>query len=271
MCLLALNGVTGDEMLSDTATQTGTRPHFFEKLYAGNFNRLALFAAEQFLNAPDLTPTVLGIYGQSGTGKTSLLLAIQNHLIQSAPALRVRMLDCSDFISIIFQAFQSKKLADARESLSECDFLLVDNVQLLSDKIGSQEEFHHIASKMLSLGKRVIFSCDVPPSVFCGIEPRLTSLLEGGIVIQITPPNTIDRIGIINKKLNELGLPLDSEVVHFLANQIKPDIRKIEGVIHSISIYLQSTHYKLTLESIQALAPMLDVTRQVHHENGTLH
>ena len=237
---------------------TNLNPNFtFENFIVGSSNQMAHAAAFATGQNPGRVYNPLFIYGGVGLGKTHLMQAIGHGVIARNPDTRVLYISCERFINQYIEAIQSEAaergtLAKFRDFYrNSVDVLLIDDIQFLSNKERMQEEFHHTFNALHNEGKQVVMTSDKSPHELENIENRLVNRFEWGMVVDIQSPDFETRVAIINKKLEQFGHTLDNEIVYYLANRVRNDVRKIEGAIIKLLGYASVQNTPITLEVVR--------------------
>jgi chromosomal replication initiator protein len=197
--------------------------------------------------AHDYNP--LFIYGMSGLGKTHLLQAIGNEAVKNGQV--VIYTTSEQFMNDFTLNLRNKTPDRFREKYRECDYLLIDDIQFLSGKEQTQEEFFHTFNELHSNNKQIVLTSDKPPKKIAGFEERLRSRFEWGILVSIQPPGLETKISIIQKKCELNGIKIDQEIVNYIATNLGENIREIEGVITSIYSYSTLMNQEITLDFVQ--------------------
>ncbi len=211
----------------------------FDNYIVGPTNTFAHAAAFSIANNELVSQTPLVIYGNSGVGKTHLLLAVKNHSLKYFPSRKVEYLRCEEFTNQMIAAIKDGTISEFRTRFRSVDILLIDDIQFIAGKEQTQEEFFNTFNALYQNNKKIIVSMDRPPKEIKTLDERIRSRFEGGLFADITPPDFETRVGIIRKKANELNLTLDDNYVFFIAENIKKNVRQLEGVVKNLKIYLQ--------------------------------
>lgn len=205
--------------------------YLFSEFVVGESNRYAHAAAMAVSDPRSRSFNPLFIYGGSGLGKTHLMQAIGHGLYQRDNRLRVTYITSEQFINTFINAIQNKTHAEFRELYRSCDLLLIDDVQFLQGKERTQQEFFHTFNALYDAGKRVVVTSDRPPKELATLEERLRSRFEWGLLVDIQPPDLETRVAILRKKAQLEGVRLSSDVIFFIAERIKDNIREMEGAL----------------------------------------
>lgn len=220
-----------DDLLPEVAGYT------FDRFVIGNSNKFAHAAAVAVAENPGTAFNPLFIYGNSGLGKTHLLLAIGQKIHERDAAAKIVYVKGDEFMNQMVQSIKENTQAEFRNKFRYVDLLLVDDIQFIAGKIGVQEEFFHTFNTLYEAGKQIVITSDRPPMEMVKLEDRLRTRFEGGLMADIQPPDFETRIAIIRNKASQLGLVLSDEVVLYIAEEIKSNIRQIEGVVKRLTAY----------------------------------
>ena len=249
---------------SATPAASGMNPSYtFESFIVGANNQFAHAASQAVANSPARTYNPLFIYGGSGLGKTHLLHAI-GHEINAAKRNggKVAYITCERFTNEFIAALQENQLMKFRNKYRKVETLLVDDIQFLAGKERIQEEFFHTFNTLHESRKQIVMTCDRPASEIPGLEGRLISRFEWGQTADLRPPDVETRLAILHKKEKSLGSALPPEVLNFLAERIRTNIRRLEGAFIRVSAYSQLTGRLLTLDVVENLL------REILQEEG---
>jgi len=249
-------------------------PHWnFDNYIEGKCNMLARAAALQvvdFINSNDHSPyNPFLIYGGVGLGKTHLMHAIANRILDTNPQSRVVYLNSTKFVQDMVSAFQNKTTEKFKSFYRSVDALLIDDIQFFAGKERSQEEFFHTFNSLLDDQKQIIMTCDTFPKEVNGIEERLRSRFSWGLSVGIEMPDVETRVAILISKATILKFDLPQDVAFFIAQNIKSNIRELEGALRSVIATSRITGRKISIEYAQhALHDLLSVQeKQVSLDN----
>ena len=209
----------------------------FDNFIIGPSNRFAHAAALNVANNPGKAYNPLFIYGHSGLGKTHLLSAIMNEVKTQRPREVILYTSGEHFTNELIHYIQKHNTAAFHEKYRSCDVLLVDDIQFIANKETTQEEFFHTFEALKNAGKQIVLTSDRPPREMVTLEERLRTRFEGGLIADIQPPTLETRMAIVKKKADELDVELSDEVVSFIAENIKKNIRQLEGTVKKIKAY----------------------------------
>ena len=236
----------------------------FETFVVGNNNNFAYAAALAVAQAPGKSYNPLFLYGGVGLGKTHLLHAIGQHVSANKKGARVAYLSSEKFTNEYIDAIQNNKLAAFRKKHRQTDVLLIDDIQFLAGKERIQEEFFHTFNALHESHKQIVLTCDRPASEIQNLENRLVSRFEWGLVTDLQPPDVEMRLAILQKKAQTMGVTLPEDVMNFLANRIRTNVRRLEGALIRVASYASLTGKKLSIEVVEGLL------REILHEEGRL-
>ena len=242
-------------------------PHFnpkntFESFVVGNNNNFAFAAAKAVAEAPGKSYNPLFLYGGVGLGKTHLLHAIGQHVGANKKGARVAYLSSEKFTNEYIDGIQNNQLAKFRKKYRQTDVLLIDDIQFLAGKERIQEEFFHTFNALHEAHKQIVLTCDRPASEIQGLEHRLVSRFEWGLVTDLQPPDVEMRQAILNKKALAMGVSLPDDVMNFLAHRIRTNVRRLEGALIRVASDVSLTGRQLTVEVVEGLL------REILHEEG---
>src|ERR1700690_2514410 len=236
----------------------------FDSFVVGNNNNFAYAAALAVAQAPGKSYNPLFLYGGVGLGKTHLLHAIGQHVSGNKKGARVAYVSSEKFTNEYIDGIQNNQLAKFRKRYRQTDVLLIDDIQFLAGKERIQEEFFHTFNALHEGHKQIVLTCDPPASEIQGLEHRLVSRFEWGLVTDLQPPDVEMRLAILQKKAQLMGVTLPDEVMNFLANRIRTNVRRLEGALIRVASYASLTGRKLTIEVVEGLL------REILHEEGRL-
>lgn len=225
----------------------------FDSFVIGENNQFAHAAAMAAASSPSRTYNPLFIYGDVGLGKTHLMQAIGNHVVQKKQRVKVCYITCEEFTNEYIDALQNNKVSTFRKKYRKIDILLIDDVQFLDGKNRLQEEFFHTFNSLFESHKQIIMTSDRTPSEMEGLAPRLISRFEWGLVTELIKPDIETRTAILRKKAQSMKLTLDLTLLDYLAEKITSNIRSLEGALIRIATYVSLTHQKITTEQIDEL------------------
>ncbi len=225
----------------------------FESFVVGPFNELAHSAAQAVIRNPGIAYNPLFIYGNTGHGKTHLIQAIGNAIKAADPNKKIFYFNSEKFINDFVNAVQTNKVGQFKEKYRKYDMLIMDDIQFLSGKEKTQEELFHLFNIMKESNKHIVFSCDKHPNFVTGLEDRLKSRFSAGMVIDIPAPDHESRVAIIKSKCASINLFMDENIIDYLADSIKGNIRDLEGVINLIVCQTETKNKVLGINEIRDL------------------
>jgi chromosomal replication initiator protein len=236
----------------------------FDTFVVGNNNNFAYAAAKAVAETPGKAYNPLFLYGGVGLGKTHLLQAIGQHVAGNKKHARVAYVSSEKFTNEYIEAIQNNKLVAFRKKYRQSEVLLIDDIQFLAGKERIQEEFFHTFNALHEAHKQIVLTCDRPASEIQGLEQRLVSRFEWGQTADVQAPDVETRLAILHKKAQFMGVMLPDDVINFLANRIRTNIRRLEGALIRVASYASLTGKKLTIEAVEGLL------REILHEEGRM-
>ena len=265
----APSGMATPPALPRRHEQTSLNPGFtFATFVAGKANQLARAAGMQVAEHPT-SYNPLFVYGGVGLGKTHLVQAIGNHILQRDDAAKIRYIHAETYVSDVVRAYQHKAFDDFKRYYRSLDLLLVDDIQFFSGKSRTQEEFFYLFNTLIEAHKQVVITCDTYPKEISGMEERLISRFGWGLTVALEPPELEMRVAILLAKAAATGLALDEQVAFFIAKHIRSNVRELEGALKRVIAYSSFHGHEITLTvAKEALRDLLAVqNRQVSVEN----
>ncbi len=249
-----INGYNIDSPKTQTASGAYNE-YTFENFIVGQSNKFAYAASIAVANEPvsestaeSFTYNPLFIYGPSGLGKTHLLYAIINRIKSTRPELKIVYVKGEEFTNQLIDSISKKTPEQFREKYRTADVLLIDDIQFIAGRYSTQEEFFHTFNALYEAHKQIILTSDRPPRDIETLEDRLKTRFEWGIPADIQPPDDELRAAILKKKAAALNITLDNEVLDFLAQNLKSNIRQIEGAIKKLGALSLLTGAPITIE-----------------------
>ncbi|MFC1598417.1 chromosomal replication initiator protein DnaA [Patescibacteria group bacterium] len=232
----------------------GLNPKYsFPSFIVGKHNELAKAAASAVAANPGITYNPLFIYGGAGLGKTHLLQAIGHEILSSSQDKKVLYITCEKFTNDFINSISSGKANSFKDIYRSVDILIIDDIQFIAGKEGTQEEFFHTFNALHQSNKQVVISSDRPPKSIPALENRLLTRFEWGMIADISEPDYETRLAILEHKINEKKYPLDPAILKFLANTISSNVRELEGALNRIIAYHQLNGNGPTLESVKKI------------------
>ena len=259
----------GDDLAKRRAG-ANLNPEFrFETFVEGKSNQIARAASMHIGQSPGAVYNPLFIYGGVGLGKTHLMHAVGNTIIDSNPDARVVYVHSERFVSDMIRALQHNKIDDFKRRYRKVNALLIDDVQFFAGKDRSQEEFFHTFNALFETRQQIVLSSDRFPKEVAGLEERLRSRFGWGLTVAIEPPDLETRVAILHSKASVLGMELPEEVAFFVAKRLRSNIRELEGALRRLVANSQFLGVPINLEFAKgALRDMLVAQdKQVTMEN----
>ena len=223
----------------------------FESFVVGKSNQLAEAAAKQVAANPGGAYNPLFLYGGVGLGKTHLMHAIGNQILQQKPNGKVIYLHSERFVADMVKALQSNAINEFKRFYRSVDALLIDDIQFFAGKERSQEEFFHTFNALLEGQQQIILTSDRYPKEINGIEERLKSRFGSGLTVAVEPPELETRVAILMSKAEQSRIELPHEVAFFIAKRIRSNVRELEGALKRIIANAQFTGSDITLDFVQ--------------------
>jgi chromosomal replication initiator protein len=223
----------------------------FDLFVIGKSNELAAAAALTVSQAPGRVYNPLFIYGDTGLGKTHLMQAVAHETLQRNPNTRITYVGTEQFMNELISSILDRTGADFRRRYRETDLLLIDDVHFLKGrKETTQEEFFHTFNALYEAGRQIVLTSDRPPSEIAGLEARLISRFQWGMVADIGLPDFEHRVAILKQKaqLDRLELTIPDDVIHFIAEHVRSNVRELEGSIIKLLAYASLKHKDITVE-----------------------
>ena len=233
-------------------SSAGLNPRYtFDTFIVGSSNQFAHAACRAVAEAPSRSYNPLFIYGGVGLGKTHLMHAIGHYVLQHDRGLVLTYISSERFMNEMINAVRYDRLIDFRERYRSVDVLLVDDVQFLAGKEGTQNEFFHTFNALYDSQKQIVLSSDCPPHEIEQLEERLRSRFEWGLIADIQPPDLETKVAILKKKAEAEAVPLPDSVAIYIAGRIKSNIRELEGSLIRLIAYASLTGRELSVDLAQ--------------------
>lgn len=247
-------GTTPEVRINESGTDSGLNPRYtFENFVVGKTNELAHAAATAIASKPGEAYNPLFIYGGSGLGKTHLMQAVGHHIQKTNPQAKVLYVSCERFTNDFIQAVRGGRGKDFKDTYRGVDVLLIDDVQFISGKESTQEEFFHTFNELHQANKQIILTSDRPPKEIQALESRLLTRFEWGMMADVSCPDFETRVAILEAKTRDKRVVLGNEILRTIAGAIQSNVRELEGALNKLLAYHQFKNTAPTLESVQAL------------------
>ena len=241
----------------------------FETLVEGTANRMARAAAMHIANVPGQLYNPLFIYGGVGLGKTHLMHAVGNQLLQNRPDAKVLYIHAEQFVSDVVKAYQRKTFDEFKHHYHSLDLLLIDDVQFFANKDRTQEEFFNAFEALLTKKSHIVMTSDTYPKGLADIHERLVSRFDSGLTVAIEPPELEMRVAILINKSRAEGSEMPEEVAFFVAKNVRSNVRELEGALRKILAYSRFNQKEVSIQLARdALRDLLSIqNRQISVEN----
>ncbi len=232
----------------------------FENFVIGPSNRFASAASLAVAESPAKAYNPLFIYGQVGLGKTHLIQSITHKIHHLHPALKIRYMSSEQFTNELIDAIRHRSTDKFRKKYRNIDVLLIDDIQFIAGKESTQEEFFHTFNNLHNNRKQIIITSDRPPKEIAKLEERLISRFAWGLITDVQPPDFETRVAILRKKIEQEPINVPDDVVFFIAEQIRTNIRELEGALIRVSAYSLLEEKTITLKMAQMI--LKDMVRE---------
>ncbi len=220
----------------------------FDNFVVGNSNRFAQCASLAVAEAPAYAYNPLFIYGGVGLGKTHLMHAIGNYIKGENPNARIEFVSAETFTNDLINSLRDKTNQEFRDKYRNIDVLLVDDIQFIAGKTSTEEEFFHTFNALHEANKQIVLTSDRPPNEIKTLEERLRSRFGWGLICDIQPPDYETRVAILRKKAKDDGVVIGDDIIDFIAQKIKSNIRELEGVFNRVVAYRGLINKEITID-----------------------
>jgi chromosomal replication initiator protein len=232
----------------------------FETFVTGPSNQLAAAAAQSVADNPGRAYNPLFVFGRVGLGKTHLAQAIGHNVLRRNPQAVVHYQTTEQFVNDVVEGIRFERMGDVRRTYRECDLLIIDDIQFISGKEACQNEFFHTFNALYDSRKQVVVTSDKLPNEIPGLEERIRSRFQWGLIVDLQPPELETRLAIVRKKAETDGLALSDDVAMFIADAVRSNVRELEGCLIRIGAYATLTRRPVTVDLAQAV--LRDVLQQ---------
>ena len=223
----------------------------FDRFIVGPSNKFAHAAAIAVSQNPGKAYNPLLIYGNSGLGKTHLLLAIGQTIRHNNPSAKIAYVKGEEFVNQMVKSIGTGTAENFRQKYRNADLLLMDDIQFIAGKDSTQEEFFHTFNCLYEAGKQIVVTSDRPPKEMKRLDDRLCTRLEGGLLADVQPPDLETRTAIIRTKAAQFGMILSEDVIQYIAENITSNVRQLEGVVKRLTAYRDILDDTITVDSVK--------------------
>jgi chromosomal replication initiator protein len=239
----------------------------FNNLVVGKSNDLARAASQNVAANPGGSSRYnpLFIYGSTGLGKTHLIHAVGNHIVEQTPGKIIRYVHAADYFSNVVRAAKTNSFDAFKRYYQSLDVLLLDDVQYFGKKLRTQEEFFLVFNALIEANKQIVITCDTYPKNISELDDRLITRFDWGLTVQIEPPEIEMRVAILQKKAGAEGVVLDDDVAFYVAKHLRSNVRELEGALKKILAYT-SFHKKEEIKLELVKEALKDLIGAVNHE-----
>ncbi|MDV6253714.1 chromosomal replication initiator protein DnaA [Vibrio sp. EA2] len=247
------------QVIADINHRSNVNPkHKFNNFVEGKSNQLGLAAARQVSDNPGAAYNPLFLYGGTGLGKTHLLHAVGNAIVDNNPNAKVVYMHSERFVQDMVKALQNNAIEEFKRYYRSVDALLIDDIQFFANKERSQEEFFHTFNALLEGNQQIILTSDRYPKEISGVEDRLKSRFGWGLTVAIEPPELETRVAILMKKAEDHQIHLADEVAFFIAKRLRSNVRELEGALNRVIANANFTGRPITIDFVrEALRDLL--------------
>ena len=225
----------------------------FDRFIVGSSNKFAHAAAVAVAEHPGETYNPLFIYGNSGLGKTHLLLSIGQYIHEHSPEKKIEYIKGDEFTNQMVKSIKEGTAEEFRTRYRNVDLFLVDDIQFIAGRTATQNEFFHTFNNIYEAGHQIVITSDRPPMEMALLDDRLRTRFEGGLMADIQPPDLETRMAIIRNKAAQLGLMLSDEAIEMIAEKITSNIRQLEGAIKALTAFKEILDRVITLDDVNTV------------------
>jgi len=250
--------------LETVHAHTNLNPRYtFDTFIVGSFNEMAYAAAQAVSRKPGISYNPLFVYGETGLGKTHLMQGIGNYFRNKLPDRKVFYVTSEKFYLEYVSAMQSGRIPNFKAKYREYDLLIMDDLQFLSNKTGTQEELFHLFNALFDKNKQLVFSADTHPNMIQKLADRLKSRFNQGMIVSISPPDHESRVAIIRTKVSARGAVIDDEVLDYVALSINGNVRELEGAVNTLLLSMELKDEPLNLTSVKQLLRSVNTPKKL--------
>ena len=250
------NTVERQMKIRSQAVQAGLNPKYtFDTFVVGSNNKFAHAASVAVAESPGQVYNPLFLYGGVGLGKTHLMNSIAHYIIENHPEMNILYVTSEEFTNEVIEAIRNGKntaLPTFREKYRNIDVLLIDDIQFIIGKESTQEEFFHTFNALATAGNQIVLTSDMPPKMIETLDDRLRNRFEWGLIADIQPPDLETRMAIIKRKAVKLGLDIPDDVIQYIAQRLKDNIRQLEGAVKKMQAYVTMQGLPVSITTAQA-------------------
>jgi chromosomal replication initiator protein len=248
---------------NSNSSPSGLNPKYtFETLIVGKNNELAHAAGQAVAKNPGTQYNPLFIYGGVGLGKTHLMHAVGQRLLQNNPKTKILYVTAENFANDYVSAIAQKRMEDFKKQYRGVDALLIDDIQFMAGKEGFQEEFFHTFNELRDKGKQIIITSDRQPKEIPAVEQRLVSRFEWGMIADIQAPDLETRMAILRNKMEKKGAALSEDILFYIAENVVNNIRELEGALNRLAVYQQMENRGMVLDQAKTILASIIGTKK---------
>jgi len=234
--------------------ETNLNPRYtFDNFVVGSFNELAHAASQSVIEHPGFSYNPLFIYGGVGLGKTHLIQAVGNAILRKNPGAKIRYVPSEKYLGEIVDALKNQEMSRLKEKYRTVDVLIIDDIQFIARTEKMQEEFFHTFNSLYEKNKQIVISSDRPPHAIATLEERLRSRFEGGMIADIGLPDFETRLLILKTKADAKKISLPEDVLRYIAENIKTNIRELEGALNRVVLNTKISNAPVDIEAVKKL------------------
>ncbi len=250
--------------LETVLAHTNLNPRYtFDTFIVGSFNEMAHAAAQAVSRKPGISYNPLFVYGETGLGKTHLMQGIGNYFRNKLPDRKVFYVTSEKFYLEYVSAMQSGKIPHFKAKYREYDLLIMDDLQFLSNKTGTQEELFHLFNALFDKNKQLVFSADTHPNMIQKLADRLKSRFNQGMIVSISTPDHESRVAIVRTKISARGVVLDDDVIDYVAMSVDGNVRELEGAVNTLLLSMELRSEPLSLASVKQLLRSINTPKKL--------